>query len=1497
MLCRKWRKTGETKVKKSLTKYLALACMAFFVMVAARISPVLAAEITAIDFNGDLIGKVIPNGQVVSYDNQLIGNITADSLITDFNGKLIGGVVPQGIAVGNDNKILGKVNNDGSVRVASGKVIGKVLPSGLVVDDYFNVIGGVLFPGLVYSDDGKTVGRLTGDGIYANLQGQQVGFLSPDGYAYRQNGEEYTLEGRLISSKMIISPAGEFLGSIVPGGRITGFDGNNIGFIHANGFAYNESSEIIGRLVRSGYAFDSMGKYLGFVTYNGEIVDEKGTIIGYQLIDGRIADKEGRPVGFSLDIAATATDKNGNFLGRLMPEGKIARAREITGYVGPNAVVLDSEGNIVGDIVFPGPVFDYKAKNIAHSLRSGIVVSPAGSALGYMSRNKAFGAGGQLLGQVLEYGHIINTGNSSLGVSGITGTILESGEKKYVSPFGYVFNGDGSIYGSLIGGSSVYSLNGGVWASITAAGALYDKDVHMEGLLTQSGIVLSDNGNILGGTLMPGAAVDFQGNLLGNIASGNLVLNKNNDIVGKILPDNSVVSVSVVNSAELSPSVGQNITGNLAVSAAGKFLGYLTGGGSIKNQDGNIIGRAGAGNFVIDNNGAYAGSLLPYIGFIDFECRPLGVMSGRGEIRNFRDVRMGYPLLNGQAYAENGTLAGYAVRMGSIIDNNGKIIGTVGADGHILNTKNEDLGCITYRNRLLDGNGAFGGGLVEYKPVINFNDTIIGRVVLDGRIVNNSSQFIGTIRPDGSAVSETGAMIGQLFKYEVAFDNKNRFLGRVVENGGVIGENGQPVGTVAADGYVLNDGQKIGYALYDMYVYDNDYKTTGIIAKDGNILSFGGSVLGKIDRGFVVDKNGKILARGNRDYYIRSENHQVLGELNLNGDVVNRENKIIGRLGEDGNIFDEKGALVGVANPLQYYSITTDRQKIYDADGNVVGYLANDDNVYDENGKLIGKLNADGTVTGADGSIIGGMGADWYEKVEQKRPEEKLPQVGIYGNEEELKNKDFRKSLNIALTPDGEYLGDILEDGRVVDKNGKYIGRRMPDGLIMDDEGTLIGIEETQRPDGSGMFVPAGTFGNGGAYGTGSGPGGYLGPGGGFGPGERYDPQRAAALAAAQNERRQSMGVGHVSSNVKRESFDGYQKNWDNEGISKSVSSWRVDLSEMIFADKPIPAVIAHSIDSNNPTPITAYVERNVYAEEGRNIIIPAGSRLMGTLNSLTATTESTSQSAKVQISWERLIRPDGILFTFQGITADAMGRGGALGYLDQQLFKRYTLPILTTSLTSYTSYMMAADDYSESEVETPKQQAANDARQNFLSQMNEVFSQILSDKANIKPLTYVPAGTRIIVYPNVDLWLRTPERDDEESTGGRRNLLVDDQEVHSQINEEQAAKNSSPAVSSGGGGVDSANGQVLYQSGATDAEAVSPKLIDDASISNQQRAQQAARARQAAIDGAAPPPPPSTSSAPALVAPAASVSASPASENASSGNAARNNNSVPQLF
>ena len=142
--------TRRTNRQYGLIKKLAQGFSAVVGLLLLSAAAVFAQEITAVDFNGDLIGKVIPDGKVVSFDNQLIGNVTADSCITDFDGNIIGGVVPQGIAIGNDNKPLGKVNNDGSVRLASGKIIAKVLPNGLVIDDFFNIAGAVLFLSLIH---------------------------------------------------------------------------------------------------------------------------------------------------------------------------------------------------------------------------------------------------------------------------------------------------------------------------------------------------------------------------------------------------------------------------------------------------------------------------------------------------------------------------------------------------------------------------------------------------------------------------------------------------------------------------------------------------------------------------------------------------------------------------------------------------------------------------------------------------------------------------------------------------------------------------------------------------------------------------------------------------------------------------------------------------------------------------------------------------------------------------------------------------------------------------------------------------------------------------------------------------------------------------------------------------------------------------------------------------------------------------------------------------
>ena len=1540
-------------------------------------APAAAIEITAIDFNGDLIGKVIPDGKVVSLDNQLIGNVTADSLIVNFDGELIGGVIPQGIAIGNDNKLLGKVSNDGSVRLASGKIVGKVLPNGLVVDDYFNVLGAVLFPGLIYSDDGKTVGRLTGDGLYTNLQGQQIGFVSPDGYAYRKVGNDYLLDGRLISSKMVISLDGAFIGSVSPGGNVTDFEAQTIGFVKANGYVYNENNQIIGQIVRSGFAFDNNGKYIGFVTYNGEVVN-KDDLVGRMRADGRIADAKGEIIGFAVDLAATATDLEGRYLGRIMPGGSLAQAREVVGQVGPRGTVINKDGKIIGRLVNAGPVFNFRGALRAHALKSGAVISLEGTPLGNVRANLAYDNNGLVFGATLNNELVIAPGGKSLGMSGINASVMDGSERKFVSPFGFLFSSDGVLSGSTMTLAPVYNLTGAVIAYMMPNGSMYNKGVVALGRLTEAGINIDERNRILGRNIAADYAFSAAGELLGILSETNMVLDKGLKPKAKILPDNSVVKAGKNTEVNFNPQVGTASDQHLVLGVTGSLFGYADIDGAVRNPAGRVAGKVVDGGLVIDNSGLPVGETSGYKAVVDGDCALLGVVTPQGDIRNYRETFIGRMLWNGQAVSETGAVIGYQVIPGSVIDFNGNIQGTISPSGQVTAYGGELLGCIDKRGKLRNADGEIIGGQTEFYPVMNVNGVFIGRTVLDGTVVNEANEFIGYMQPNDNVNSKTGVPVGQLFKYRFAFDNDNNFLGRVGSDARVFNAKNEEVGKVEFGGAVLKDGKNIGYALYDMYVYDNDANVIGYITRDGNVLTVNGRKLGRIDKGFLINGENKVAGRGNRDFYIRNQNNVVLGELELNGSLVDPANHVIGSLKDNGRILDSNGNVLAIAKPLQYYSllkelteaeaarlaaekaeaerlaaeqaaaagnyvigddgylrdangniigrilpdgtvvdlngnvighinengefvgldgkvkgktskdgyVVGDDGYLRDANGNIIGRVLPDGTVVDLNGNVIGHINENGEFVGLDGKVMGkvnGGGADWYSKPVQIGA---IPEIGVVGEEE---MKKYRKSLGIALTPDGEYLGDIMDDGSVVDKKGNVVGKKMPDGLIIDDDGTLIGIEEVKKPDSSGMFVPAGTFGPGGAYGTGMGAGGNLGPGGGFGPGERYDPQRAAALAAAQNQRRQAMSVGKISSGIRPESFDGYQKNWDEQGIAKAVSSWRVNLSEMIFADKPIPAVIARSIDSNNPTPVTAFVERNVYAEEGRNVVIPAGSRLMGTLGGLTAGTETTSSSAKVQITWERLIRPDGSLFVFQGITGDAQGRGGALGYLDQQLFKKYTLPIMTTALTSYTSYIMAPkdDDDNSSDTESPRQQAANDARQNFLQDMNRIFEQILADKTNIKPLTYVPAGTRIIVYPNIDLWLRTPERDEAEVAKNlsKRDVLIDDNKLEQDRTDTQNRRKMGMTDADRA----ATAGSVVYEAEGTDAEAVAaPRLMDDSKVKSKKPAATAgapALMPTTPAGGSTPPPPPSFSSG------------SSSSSSSSSSSAAKTDNSVPQLF
>lgn len=1417
MCWKKSLKIGGTdlQIKRSKIKYTILSILLQFGLALN----VYAADISAIDFNGNLLGKVIPDGSVVSFDNELIGHITADGYAINEENILIGGIIPQGIAISVNNTILGKVNNDGTVTSANNDILGKVLPNGLVVNDNYDVLGAVVAPGLVYDDRGKIVGRVSGDGHFYNLSGEKSGYVTSSGYVFAPIGVEgqITLIGRLLPSKMVVDAHGKFLGSIAPDGKVVDLNKNIIGNVHANGFVYNADADIVGHVVENGYAFGFDGSYLGTISYNGDILNQ-GQVVGFAVFGNRVISKDNSLLGFTISQSATANTLDGKYLGRVVADGNVVKARDIIGRIGASGNIINNKGEVIGMLNAVGPVFDYLGKIRANAAINGRVVSLDGTEQGYMYKDRAFDRTDKEFGRIRNSSVIFDNNNKFIGVSGITSTLVVDGKNYTISPYGYVFDEKGEIGGRGLIFSNIIGGNGEILTYMSDFGNSENGSLNEIAKLTGSGWFIDRNNELIGKALKADYATDFYGNTLGYINPSNLVINNQNKAASKILPNNKIVSI--VGNKE------RGTAGNsaLSISINGDYLGANLFGGQIKKA-GAIVGKVSSDNYALDNLGALYGVPMPFNVAVSTNCKFLGVVSDSGDVKNYNGASVGSVLANNQIVNENEEIIGYVITPQADIGNDGKVLGVENALGMVLNYDNHSLGCRGIDGKVRNSQNEIVAQVVSNASIMNYDNQIIGDVGVSGKVVDGASHIIGYIGLDGGVYSADGNNLGVTFGYTIAFDDNNTYLGRINSQGEVLSDKGEILGNVNYNGeVVLKSGGK-GFALYDLYVYDNEEKTIGYIAKNGTVYSIMGDIKGKINQGFVLDRRQKLIGRGKRDYYIRDENKNIVGYLTLNGEVINSKNIIVGDLSENGNIINSSGAVIATADPLQYY-----HKQNY-----VENEVDNQEEKPTENESVV-SIRKEETENKTVENI------DIVSNISSKDEDNtiKLPEKTSEANETMIKHK----VIGIAVTPGGRYIGDVYSNDNVIDGNGNIIGRRNENGEIIDENGNVIGgfqeksNERNKTADRNWWKnIMDGVTAS--PYNTNN-EAVNVGPGGGIGPGGRYNPRRAEILNQLQNSRRQSLSGKSISNNMDTSAYTGWQDSWD--GVSRTISSLRVDMSNMITADKPIPAVLARSIISLGNAPITAVVERNVYGEMGRNVIIPAGSRIIGGLNDgdgldVESRFDGTSGGVKMKISWQRIIRPDGIAFILDTAsqTGDAQGRGGgALGYVDEQMVKKYAVPLLGTIASSAVAYMMAADQDATGEVETSKQQASADARQQFLEKMNDILDQIIESKSQIEPVTFVPAGTRVIIYPMTDLWLRSTKEIEKGETstvdGGYKNILIDDNKQQTTV---ETNNNSN------------ANGQ-REQNGQGQNQAQNAPLIGNTNNETQQ---------QGSIPGAIPPP------------------------------------------
>ena len=217
-----------------------------------------------------------------------------------------------------------------------------------------------------------------------------------------------------------------------------------------------------------------------------------------------------------------------------------------------------------------------------------------------------------------------------------------------------------------------------------------------------------------------------------------------------------------------------------------------------------------------------------------------------------------------------------------------------------------------------------------------------------------------------------------------------------------------------------------------------------------------------------------------------------------------------------------------------------------------------------------------------------------------------------------------------------------------------------------------------------------------------------------------------------------------------------------------------VDRSRILTQDRVIKAVLERPVTNVMCNRVVAQVESDVYAPEGRYVLIPAGSRVVGTCSGFT--------EARAMLVWQRIIAPNGVSVRIDGLSADAGGRMGIPGDLDKRWIDRYGIPLLFSGINSAATYFLGEDEEvvtQEGGQVTRENKASNRALEQFQGDARQLLQNLQTDLQETRELLHIPAGTRLDIVPARDLYFTDSRKVVVLPDGDRFSLEGHDRHVH----------------------------------------------------------------------------------------------------------------------
>jgi type IV secretion system protein VirB10 len=183
-----------------------------------------------------------------------------------------------------------------------------------------------------------------------------------------------------------------------------------------------------------------------------------------------------------------------------------------------------------------------------------------------------------------------------------------------------------------------------------------------------------------------------------------------------------------------------------------------------------------------------------------------------------------------------------------------------------------------------------------------------------------------------------------------------------------------------------------------------------------------------------------------------------------------------------------------------------------------------------------------------------------------------------------------------------------------------------------------------------------------------------------------------------------------------------------------------------VTAGSVIPAVMLTGINSDLPGTIVAQTRENVYSTyDYRTLLIPAGSRLVGTYSSDIVTGQE-----RLLVAWNELIFPSGRRIALGGMQgADEMGRAGFKDEVHTHFWRTWGNALLVSMLGVG---VQRAQPANANQNNTPT--AAQQSAAAVMNSLNETANKVLQRNLNISPTLEIRPGYafNVIVSKSISL-------------------------------------------------------------------------------------------------------------------------------------------------